>query len=254
MVPFYDEHGIRLSRVLTDRGTEFCGSQRRQYELYLAVEDIDHSRTETKSAQSTDVIDKGFLRRGLLNCCRAQVTAWRRAGHEVQALPRSPLSSLLLCGARARLWPCWAPTRYKTGVGGFGLLDPAPFLVAMTLDVAGVRGSLLSARCLMTGFEIEIAQLFGVQCRSCPKIALVLCQHTPDQGGEFARRRGGSDVLSASGLHPQKEAAQRAPGRVPRPSRPRPACRARVRALCLVIRPWWAVPGPDCHTLGFSPR
>ena len=25
VVPFYDEHGIRLSRVLTDRGTEFCG-------------------------------------------------------------------------------------------------------------------------------------------------------------------------------------------------------------------------------------
>jgi hypothetical protein len=27
VVPFYDEHGIRLSRVLTDRGTEFCGTQ-----------------------------------------------------------------------------------------------------------------------------------------------------------------------------------------------------------------------------------
>jgi hypothetical protein len=27
VVPFYDEHGIRLSRMLTDRGTEFCGNQ-----------------------------------------------------------------------------------------------------------------------------------------------------------------------------------------------------------------------------------
>ena len=27
VVPFYDEHGIRLSRVLTDRGTEFCGRE-----------------------------------------------------------------------------------------------------------------------------------------------------------------------------------------------------------------------------------
>ena len=41
MVPFYDEHGIRLARVLTDRGTEFCGTQSHEYELYLAVEDID---------------------------------------------------------------------------------------------------------------------------------------------------------------------------------------------------------------------
>ena len=46
VVPFYDEHGIRLSRVLTDRGTEFCGTQSHEYELYLAVEDIDHSRTQ----------------------------------------------------------------------------------------------------------------------------------------------------------------------------------------------------------------
>ena len=46
MVPFYDEHDIRLSRVLTDRGTEFCGTQSHEYELYLAVEDIDHSRTK----------------------------------------------------------------------------------------------------------------------------------------------------------------------------------------------------------------
>src|SRR5258708_34838848 len=38
LVPFYDEYGIRLSRVLTDRGTEFCGTQGHDYELYLAVE------------------------------------------------------------------------------------------------------------------------------------------------------------------------------------------------------------------------
>jgi hypothetical protein len=59
VVPFYDEHSIRLSRMLTDRGTEFCGTQSHEYELYLAVEDIDHSRTKTKSPQTTDVIDKG---------------------------------------------------------------------------------------------------------------------------------------------------------------------------------------------------
>src|ERR1700730_8426405 len=38
VVPFYDEHAIRLCRVLTDRGTEFCGSESHEYELYLAVE------------------------------------------------------------------------------------------------------------------------------------------------------------------------------------------------------------------------
>src|SRR4026208_729636 len=36
VLPFYDEHGIPLSRVLTDRGTEFCGRpEHHEYELYL---------------------------------------------------------------------------------------------------------------------------------------------------------------------------------------------------------------------------
>ena len=58
VVPFYDEHGIRLSRMLTDRGTEFCGNQSHEYELYLAVEDIDHSRTKTKSPQTNGICER----------------------------------------------------------------------------------------------------------------------------------------------------------------------------------------------------
>ncbi len=58
VVPFYDEHGIRLSRMLTDRGTEFCGTQSHEYELYLAVEDIDHSRTKAKSPQTNGICER----------------------------------------------------------------------------------------------------------------------------------------------------------------------------------------------------
>jgi hypothetical protein len=48
VLPFFEEHDVRLLRVLTDRGSEFCGNpERHEYELYLAVEDIDHSRTKT---------------------------------------------------------------------------------------------------------------------------------------------------------------------------------------------------------------
>src|SRR6187401_3740044 len=50
VLPFFEGHGIALSRVLTDRGTEYCGNpEHHEYELYLAVEDVDHSRTKTKS-------------------------------------------------------------------------------------------------------------------------------------------------------------------------------------------------------------
>jgi transposase InsO family protein len=58
VVPFYDEHAIRLSRVLTDRGTEFCGSESHEYELYLAVEDIDHTRTKAKSPQTNGICER----------------------------------------------------------------------------------------------------------------------------------------------------------------------------------------------------
>jgi transposase InsO family protein len=44
--------------MLTDRGTEFCGTQSHEYEVYLAVEDIDHSRTKTKSPQTNGICER----------------------------------------------------------------------------------------------------------------------------------------------------------------------------------------------------
>lgn len=59
VLPFYAEHGIPLIRVLTDRGTEYCGTpDRHPYELYLAVEDIDHTRTKTKRPQTNGICER----------------------------------------------------------------------------------------------------------------------------------------------------------------------------------------------------
>ena len=53
-------------RVLTDRGTEYCGNpEHHEYELYLAVEDIDHSRTKTKSPQTNGIVER--LHKTMLN-------------------------------------------------------------------------------------------------------------------------------------------------------------------------------------------
>jgi transposase InsO family protein len=53
VLPFYDAQEVKLTRVLTDRGTEYCGNpEHHEYELYLAVEDVDHSRTKAKNPQS----------------------------------------------------------------------------------------------------------------------------------------------------------------------------------------------------------
>ena len=59
VVPFFDGHAIALSPILTDRATEYCGSHdRHEYELYLVIEDIDHSRTKTKSPQTKGICER----------------------------------------------------------------------------------------------------------------------------------------------------------------------------------------------------
>ena len=59
VIPFFEEQRVPLQRVLTDRGTEFCGAHdRHEYELYLAVEDIDHTRTRTKSPQTNGIVER----------------------------------------------------------------------------------------------------------------------------------------------------------------------------------------------------
>jgi hypothetical protein len=45
VVPSYDAHGIRRSRLLTDRGTAFRGSDSHKDEPCLALEDCHHTRT-----------------------------------------------------------------------------------------------------------------------------------------------------------------------------------------------------------------
>ena len=58
VLPFFEEHEIVLSRVLTDRGTEYCGTDAHEYEWYLAVEDIDHTPTKAKSPQTNGICER----------------------------------------------------------------------------------------------------------------------------------------------------------------------------------------------------
>ena len=59
VVPFFDEQDVPLLRVLTDRGTEYCGNpEHHEYELYLAVENIDHSRTKARSPQTNGICER----------------------------------------------------------------------------------------------------------------------------------------------------------------------------------------------------
>ena len=59
VLPFYEQHDLRLLRVLTDRGTEYCGSrEHHEYQLYLAIEDIDHTKIKAKSPQTNGICER----------------------------------------------------------------------------------------------------------------------------------------------------------------------------------------------------
>ena len=59
VLPFFDEHQIPVLRMLTDRGTEYNGKVEygHDYELYLTIEGIDHSRTKVRHPQSNGICE-----------------------------------------------------------------------------------------------------------------------------------------------------------------------------------------------------
>lgn len=59
VLPFFAEHDTAILRVLTDRGTEFCGRvDQHDFELYLAVNDIDHTKTKAQSPQTNGICER----------------------------------------------------------------------------------------------------------------------------------------------------------------------------------------------------
>lgn len=59
VLPFYEDQSIPLLRVLTDRGTEFKGKrEHHEYELYLSIEGIEHTKTQVRSPQSNGICER----------------------------------------------------------------------------------------------------------------------------------------------------------------------------------------------------
>lgn len=59
VLPFFEQHEAPLLRILTDRGTEYCGNvAHHEYELYLALENIDHSKTKAYNPQTNGICER----------------------------------------------------------------------------------------------------------------------------------------------------------------------------------------------------
>lgn len=59
VLPLFEEHDVALLRVLTDRGSEYCGNlETHEYELYLALENIDHTKTKARHPQTNGICER----------------------------------------------------------------------------------------------------------------------------------------------------------------------------------------------------
>jgi len=59
VLPFFEEQEIPLLRILTDRGTEYKGKpEHHEYELYLQIEGIEHSKTKVRHPQSNGICER----------------------------------------------------------------------------------------------------------------------------------------------------------------------------------------------------
>ena len=59
VLPYFESHDLPMLRMLTDRGTEYCGRvEQHDYQLFLAVNDIEHTRTKANSPQTNGICER----------------------------------------------------------------------------------------------------------------------------------------------------------------------------------------------------
>lgn len=59
VLPFFESYEAPMLRILTDRGTEYCGKQdQHDYQLYLAINDIDHTKTKARHPQTNGICER----------------------------------------------------------------------------------------------------------------------------------------------------------------------------------------------------
>nr|WP_058507926.1 IS481 family transposase [Legionella quinlivanii] len=59
ILPFFEHHQLPMLRILTDRGTEYCGKvEQHDYQLYLAINNIEHTKTKAQSPQTNGICER----------------------------------------------------------------------------------------------------------------------------------------------------------------------------------------------------
>ena len=109
VLPFFERHELPMLRILTDRGTEY------DHQLYLAVNDIDHTKTKVRSPPQTNGICERFHKTILDEFYK--VTFRKKLYADMESLQQdlddgccTTMSNGHIkerCAAAARRWPPW---------------------------------------------------------------------------------------------------------------------------------------------------
>lgn len=59
VLPFFDEQGITVLRVLSDNGSEYCGKRdEHAYQLFLQLNEIEHTRIKVRHPQTNGAVER----------------------------------------------------------------------------------------------------------------------------------------------------------------------------------------------------
>lgn len=59
VLPFFTSQEMGIIRILTDRGTEYCGKlETHDYQLYLGINGIEHTKTKTRHPQTNGICER----------------------------------------------------------------------------------------------------------------------------------------------------------------------------------------------------
>jgi transposase InsO family protein len=136
VLPFYAERGIAVGAVLTDNGREFCGTDAHPFELHLALNGIEHSRTKVRRPQTNGFVER--LRRrvleeffrtslreavlGRLDELQARLDAWlvhhdrERPQHGYRNMSRRPIGTVNQASPTARHDGYWCSSLALPGL------------------------------------------------------------------------------------------------------------------------------------------
>ena len=86
VLPFFTEQSMGVIRILTDRGTEYCGKpEHHDYQLYLALNEIEHSKTKANHPQTNGICERFRFHKTILQEFY-QVAFRRKIYHSIEEL------------------------------------------------------------------------------------------------------------------------------------------------------------------------